>query len=212
MPKYLYEQEGVVAEIHPTKKAVVTFNDGGVEHRGLLWIDKLICEDGHKVVDKYPDPSIETWLELGDQLVFDCHVYDNVNNTDRCGWYLLRAQLAADVGPPGDFCANVMATIEELTPSRGFATFRTPGLGDHQRAVFVPSRVYVHGERLPAGARLYDYLEEDQKVFLDAEYGHGRLENADWFATIVCLGHRPQVGGGAGRLIFSAGSSGMLGT
>ncbi|XP_037093214.1 uncharacterized protein LOC119113007 isoform X1 [Pollicipes pollicipes] len=189
MPDYKYNVLGVVVEIFPLKKAVISFQEDGREQRALLWGERLVCEDGRLLPERRP---IDTVLAVGDSVLMDCHIYDNKNSQDRCDWYVARAQLASSP-QPSDVVSNVSGKVDELTRTRGFVVFRQPGRSEEQRAVFVVARYFARGQRLPAGSSLFDHLEEDQVVNMDAVHGAGRLEAAGWYAPLVWRGQKPDV-------------------
>ena len=192
MPEYHYDQLGVVAELYPLHKAVITFymNGRGTQQRALLWGRRFVCASGLPLGE---DQSIDMVLRVGDQVLFDCHIYDNENNQDRCGWYVARAESAKQPEELSQFVSNAMATVDEVGPRRAFAVFRQPGRVEEQRAVFVVARFFDHGRRLPADTSLRSHVHEDQKVHLDAQYRPGQLQGAQWYASLAWRGQRPEV-------------------
>ena len=191
MPEYHYDQLGMVTELYPLHKAVLTFQmDGrGPQQRALLWGRRFVCPSGLPLGQ---DESIDDVLSVGEQVLFDCHVYDNENNQDRCGWYVARAESARKPDQLSSYVSNAMGTVVEVGPRRAFVQFRQQGRLEPQRAVFVVARFFDHGRRLPADTSLRSHVHEDQKVHLDARYLPGRLQGADWYAWLAWRGQRPE--------------------
>ncbi|XP_043191384.1 uncharacterized protein LOC122364754 isoform X1 [Amphibalanus amphitrite] len=192
MPEYHYDQLGTVAELYPLHKAVLTFqlNGRGPEQRALLWGRRFVCPNGLPLAE---DESIDGVLCINDQVLFDCHIYDNENNQDRCGWYVARAESARRPEQLSSVVSNAMGTVVEVGPRRAFVEFRQPGRVELQRAVFVAARFFDHGGRLPAGTSLRSCVYEDQKLHLDAQHRPGQLQGASWYAWLAWRGQRPEV-------------------
>ncbi|XP_043228261.1 uncharacterized protein LOC122384688 [Amphibalanus amphitrite] len=192
MPEYHYDQLGTVAELYPLHKAVLTFqlNGRGPEQRALLWGRRFVCPNGLPLAE---DESIDDVLCINDQVLFDCHIYDNENNQDRCGWYVARAESARRPEQLSSVVSNAMGTVVEVGPRRAFVEFRQPGRVELQRAVFVAARFFDHGGRLPAGTSLRSCVYEDQKLHLDAQHRPGQLQGASWYAWLAWRGQRPEV-------------------
>lgn len=206
--KYLFKNHGVVKEILFPNKAILTFNLAGQEEKAIL-LAKNLTLDGHNWEDIPSKPQIlSDVLKPGDQLEFDCHIYDKGgglgSGKDKCNYFAMKAWRSTQEGLPNPSPApqtvqlnpNLITGtgwISELTPRKGVLTFERAQGGD-ERVLFLASKVYFFEKRLGAKQSLFDLCTEGDNIQFEAvpsENVDASTHFCSWFATFVWKGRKP---------------------
>eukprot|EP00094_Tigriopus_californicus_P003684 TCALIF_03545-PA protein Name:"Protein of unknown function" AED:0.28 eAED:0.28 QI:0/0.5/0.33/1/1/1/3/1431/375 len=201
---------GVVKEILFPNKAILTFKLAGQEEKAIL-LAKNLTLDGHTWEDIPSQPQIlSDVLKTGDELEFDCHIYDKGgglgSGKDKCNYFAMKAWRTTQDGASGGTATPTAQPvplnphlitgtgwISELTPRKGVLTFERVQGGD-ERVLFLASKVYFFEKRLGAKQSLFDLCTEGDNLQFEAVPS----ENVDtstlfcaWFATLVWKGRKP---------------------
>ena len=218
-PKYHFKNRGVIRDIIPPAKAIIVFKLNGRDEKAIL-LSKNLSVNG-KSWDELPGRpfAIAEVLKIGDEVEFDCHVYDKGggigSGKDKCNYFAMKAAkntrdyvekmgLAAQahhqVGMLSRSSNTLIAGtgwISELSPRKGVLTFEHNNRAE--RVLFLASRVWFFEKRLGTKQSLTDFCSEADPLQFEAvpttnEIARDLSDNChcNWFATMAYKGKRPQ--------------------
>lgn len=217
-PKYHFKNRGTIRDIIPPARAIIGFKLNGRDEKAIL-LSKNLSVNG-KSWDELPGRpfAIAEVLKLGDELEFDCHVYDKGggigSGKDKCNYFAMKAAkntrdyvdkmgLAAHAHQVGMLSrsSNTLIAgtgwISELSPRKGVLTFEHNNKAE--RVIFLASRVWVFEKRLGTKQSLIDFCSEADPLQFEAvpttnEIARDLSDNChcNWFATMAYKGKRPQ--------------------
>ncbi|XP_068215463.1 uncharacterized protein [Palaemon carinicauda] len=190
---YLFGQSGLVEEIFPPGKAILTFNLRNQPQRVLLWIKSFV----YKGKNLEQTDNFIGKLNVGDKVTFDCHPY-NKESRDNCQWFAAKATKEdledfPQITPTVTRIMNQNGYISEIQPGKGVILFEFQNR--EERVFFMRSKFYYFGKR-PAGKHsLREFLSENDPLQFDAEQCEPNEDNfkCNWFACLVWKGKKPQV-------------------
>ncbi|XP_066956656.1 uncharacterized protein [Macrobrachium rosenbergii] len=190
---YLFNQRGVVEEIIPPGKAILSFNIHNQPQRVLLWVKSFVVKGKNlELTDSFIGK-----LNVGDKVNFDCHIYDK-ESRDNCQWFAAKAikEESEDFPQSTPTVTRIMnqnGYISEIQPGKGVILFE---FHDREERVFFMRSKYYHFGKRPAGKHsLKEFLSENDPLQFDAEQCEPNEDNfkCNWFACLVWKGKKPQV-------------------
>ncbi len=211
--RYIFGNRGIVRELIYPNKAIVHFRLNGRDEKCVL-LAKSLSVDGKSLEDGRPLSDV---LKNGDEVQFDCHVYDKGGTVgtgkDKCNYFAIKAtKNSRDFESGGGSSAGHSSSsaqvsrnkdvlqgtgwVSELNPRKGVLTFDHSG--KDERVLFLASKVWCFEKRLGARQPLTDVLSEGDPVQFEAvsqEPGQDEQQanvcHCPWFATMVWKGRRP---------------------
>eukprot|EP00095_Tigriopus_kingsejongensis_P003007 maker-scaffold170_size291898-snap-gene-0.19 protein:Tk03007 transcript:maker-scaffold170_size291898-snap-gene-0.19-mRNA-1 annotation:"hypothetical protein L798_01356" len=215
--KYHFKNSGTVREVLYPNKAILAFTLQGRDERAIL-LSKHLYLDGHPWEDgdqARPHQVLADVLWVGEELEFDCHVYDKGgglgSGKDKCNFFATKAwkyttqetrterRVAAGPAPATrgllrcePHLISGTGWISELNPRKGVLTFEHNQRDE--RVLFLASKVYLFEKRLGAKQSLFDLCAEGDPVQFDAvptERRDATNHFCAWFATTMWKGKKP---------------------